>query len=196
MIRKKEIDFKLFQLNRFTDQELFDQMASSLDLSACRCPLCGKKGTFHKITSYGRDMISVREHSRTETRVSVPRAICLSCGHTQSFLPDNLIPFSSYTLRFVLSVLSDYLSSDRPAVKDLCSFWQIAVSTLYVWIHLFEDHAALWLGALPDKCGLSSQLFYFIIDIVAFPFGFLQKTGFSFLQRSGRGTSLLPPFTG
>lgn len=189
MIRKNEITFKLVQLKSFSDQSLFEHSVSSLDLSSCACPICGSIGNFTRLKPYERQMITVLENRRAEIPISVPRALCNACGHTQSFTSDNLIPFSSYTLRFVLTVLSDYLEHSR-TVRNLCDFWQIAVSTLYIWIRLFSDHFSYWKRELDKIIRLSRDSIYQVMNITGFPHLFYETFGFSFLQRCGK----LPSF--
>ena len=133
-------------------------------------------------------MITVENNHRAEIPVSVPRVQCKACGHSHSFLSDNLIPFSSYTLRFVLTVLSDYLEHSL-TVKKLCSKWQIAVSTLYVWISLFSRHYSLWNSFINEIIQFSRSSLDQVLDIPAFPSAFYRITGFSFMQLSERCAS-------
>lgn len=102
------------------------------------------------------NMITLGDGVRNETSIQVPRIRCRSCGHTHSVLPDILIPFGSYTLRFILTVLHGYLTR-HCTVADFFDSFQISVSTLYSWIHLFEEHASLWLGILKKVNHLSSD---------------------------------------
>ena len=182
MIRKTDITFKLIQLKNQSDQEIFDHAVAGIDLSHCTCPVCKSTGRFRKIDPYERQMITVEDNARVEVPIFVPRALCEACGHTQSFLPDNLIPFSSYTLRFVLNILYGYL--DRPGtVKDFCSSWQIAVSTLYMWIHLFYEHFSLWKKPPNRTTRLSKGCLDQILKTS--PSAFYNALGFSFLQKCG-----------
>ncbi len=182
MIRKTDLSFKLIQLKNQSDQEIFDHAVSGIDLSHCTCPVCKNVGLFQKMDPYERQMITVEDNERVVVPVFVPRCICEVCGHTESFLPDNLIPFSSYTLRFVITVLYEYLN--RPGtVKDLCSSWQIAVSTLYVWIHLFSEHFSLWKKSPNRISRLSKDYLDQILETS--PSAFYNTFGFSFMQRCG-----------
>ena len=42
-------------------------------------------------------------------------------------------------------------------MKALCQHYSIAVSTLYMWIHLFEEHANLWLSIVNRITWVSNQ---------------------------------------
>ena len=129
MILEKAIFIKLKFLNT-SDQELYDRAVSNFMPSKQPCPVCGAVGRFRKINSYKRYMISSNGSSRVETTLSIHRFLCESCGHTHALLPDILIPYGSYSLRFILTVLLGYLKRSCPVVK-FCEKWHIAVSTLY-----------------------------------------------------------------
>ena len=60
-----------------------------------------------------------------------------------------LIPYSSYSLRFVLTVLEAYFLHAH-TVEEICETYQIAHSTLYVFRSLFLSHKRLILGVLDD----------------------------------------------
>ena len=185
MIHKNGITCKLIQLKNVSDRFLFDQASENVRLNDCVCPCCTLKGQFRQITSYHRAMISVHAGHREETSVPVKRAVCMACGHTQALLPDILIPFSSYSIRFILTVLTEYFHRSC-TVADLCGKWQIAVSTLYEWIHLFQRHSAAWARALGQMVQASRNMLSHISDTPSFPLYFWKSTGFFFLQSSAK----------
>ena len=98
----------------------------------------------------------MKDGLRCDSSVSIPRVLCTSCGHTHALIPDVLIPFGSYSLCFILSALQRYLNRSS-TVAALCDSLQISISTLYGWIHLFEQHASLWLGILHKVAKLNSD---------------------------------------
>jgi hypothetical protein len=108
MILEKAIFIKLKNI-KISDQQLFDAAASGFKPSKHTCRVCGAVGRFKEIRSYQRDMISVNGSVRVDTRLSIRRFQCESCGHTHALLPDVLIPYGSYSLRFILTVLLCYL---------------------------------------------------------------------------------------
>ena len=184
MIRKYSISFKLYQLNKYSDQELLEQAAADSGLSSYRCPFCGNRKHFRRINPYERQMITVKNSKRVVVPVFIPRVQCTVCSSSHSCLPDNLIPFSSYTLRFILTVLSEYLSRSDTTVNLLCDKWQIAVSTLYTWIRLFSEHFSLWKKSADTVIPLSKETLRQVYDTERFPALFFEITGFSFLQCS------------
>lgn len=181
MIREKAIFFKLNQIH-FSDKQLFEQALSDFVPSKCSCPACGAVGRFEKAQSYNRFLISVSHGERIETVVSVPQIKCTSCGHTHAILPDILIPFGSYSLRFILTILYRYLT--RPGtVADFCEHWGIAISTLYGWIHLFIDQYNAWCRVLDRILWICKDAIGAIRSFHAFPSDFFHRFRFSFLQR-------------
>lgn len=103
--------------------------------------------------------------------------------------PSPLVPYSSYSLRFILLVLRDYFLH-RACVQKICEHAGISVSTLYRWKALFLAHKALWLGMLEDLKA-SAEAFLDGMDGTLLQ-GFCRKFLFSFLQRL-RSASPDPP---
>lgn len=115
------------------------------------CPFCGAKHpgwSYHD--SYPRYLIAFENGVPITYTIHITRIICSSCQHTHAILPEIIIPYSSYSLIFILSVLKDYFS--RIPIKSLCEKYQLSLSTLYAWKHLLLQHKKLWLGILEDLC--------------------------------------------
>lgn len=182
MIRKNVILFKLNQLKDVPELDIIEEAVSRLDLSGCTCSDCGRSGNLRIISTYQRQVVTVQDGRRLDTYVSIPLAHCGYCRRTHAVIPDNLIPYNSYSLRFILTVLMRYLKRSCP-VRELCSEWQIAVSTLYAWIGLFISHFHMWCSAMDDAIRLSERMFDKILSIPAFPKVFFESFRFSFLQR-------------
>lgn len=114
------------------------------------CPICGAKHpdwSYH--ASYKRYLISFEKGLTIAYEISITRLICSSCKHTHAILPEIIIPYGSYSLLFILSVLRDYYLSHM-TISILCDKYQISPSTLYAWKHLFLIHKKLWLGFLEN----------------------------------------------
>jgi hypothetical protein len=100
---------------------------------------------------------------------------------TSAVIPDILIPYGSYTIRFILTVLRAYLNRTC-SVKSLCARFYISSSTLYDWKRLFEAHYASWEKQLLSARKLHNDLLSSICSVPALPKQFLSLFGFSFLQ--------------
>jgi len=113
------------------------------------CPHCGAKHPAWSChDSYKRYLISYENEITTTHIIDITRILCSSCKHTHAILPEIIVPYGSYSLTFILSVLKDYFS--KMTVKTLCEKYQISVSLLYDWKRLFLMHKKLWLGILEN----------------------------------------------
>lgn len=184
----------------FSDEMMIAEALQQLDHSQIRCPVCGAVGRCRPIGAYKRMMITVVDGMRSEMELEVPRVRCDSCRHTHSLISDVLVPYGSYTLRFILYVLNAYLRRREP-VAQLCERWAISISTLYGWIHLFIEQHNIWFRALDRIAWVTTAALSRIEDISAFPVAFFERFRFSFLHHPttrsrppgrGRGLIFLP----
>lgn len=189
MIRPFTVFIKLNQIS-FSDRQWLEMEAESLSHTDGVCPVCHAKASLSPFASYTRYLVEWKDSLPATHEVAVQRYRCSSCGHTHALLSSALVPYSSYSLRFILLVLRDYFLG-RACVQKICERAGISVSTLYRWKALFLAHKALWLGILEDM-GTPAGTFLNSMD-GTFLQGFCGRFRFSFLQRR-RGVSLdLPP---
>lgn len=133
--------------------------------------------------SYERYLVEFRNGEPAAWSITVQRFQCSSCGHTHALLSSALVPYSSYSLRFILAVLRAYFLRTG-TVAGICVKAGIAVSTLYRWKKWFFMHKQLLLGVLEDACqnslgfleGLSGDTLQ----------GFYRSFRISFLQQPRR----------
>lgn len=188
MIRSFTVFCKLNQIS-FSDRQWFDRETASLSHTDGVCPVCHAKACLSPFAPYTRYLVEWKDGSPFTQGVTVPRYRCSSCGHTHALLSSALVPYSSYSLRFILLVLRDYFLH-RACVQKICEHAGISASTLYRWKALFFAQKALWLGVL-EGLETSAGTFLDGIDGV-FLQGFCWNFRFSFLQRL-RGRSADPP---
>ena len=184
MIRVQVLLCKLNSL-KISDSKLFSLFTQSPKRNLS-CPCCGNQADLHFHSSYNRMMITISNNQRYEESVSISRVIC-PCGHTHALIPDFLIPYGSYSLRFILTVLSKYLNH-YCSVASLCDYYQISVSTLYDWKMLFINHYNLFMGAIREIILLSASDIDTVNDYFSFPYEFFTRFKFSFLQKSFKTT--------
>ena len=190
MIRPFTVFCKLNQIS-FSDRQWFEREAESLNHTDGACPVCGAKSRLSPFASYTRYLVEWGDGGPVTHEVSVRRYQCSSCGHTHALLPSALVPYSSYSLRFILLVLRDYFLRTA-CVEELCRRAGISVSSLYRWKALFLTHKALWLGILEDLA-VAAGTFLSGMD-GSFLRDFCRRFPFSFLQPL-RGTSPDPPYS-
>ena len=188
MIHPFTVFCKLNQIS-FSDRQWFDKEAESLNHTDGICPVCHAKACLSPFASYTRYLVERREGAPVTQEVTVHRYQCSSCGHTHALLSSSLVPYSSYSLRFILLVLQDYFLR-RACVQTICEQAGISVSTLYRWKAMFLLHKELWLGKLED---LKASAEGFLDGLSgAFLQEFSHRFLFCFLQHR-RGISLSPP---
>ena len=150
------------QADRFTDDEsdLTKETLTYYNPDRCSCHRCGKKiWAEKKVSSYCRGLTYVRDGERIDENIMIPVYLCSQCGKSDrpggtangdyyhAVLPDNLIPFTCFTLVFVLTVLDDYVKRTHTTAQ-ICAHWQISVSTLYRWKKRYMEHYEAWTDSL------------------------------------------------
>lgn len=155
---------------KHTDLELYLASVASFDMS-----------DYIRSGSYTRDLISFEHGKIAINRITVTRIIKKGdmSRRSHSILPDIIIPCSSYSIRFILTVIYCYQHRNCSA-DSLCHKFQISRSTLHDWIRRFSNHIEKWLTAMKmAEQKLSSA--YSISYIPDFARCFLDFFGFPFL---------------
>ena len=181
MVRHKSIFCKLNSILK-TDKEIFDAAIKGFQIHKTICPGCGAKGRCKEHNSYYRLLITIEYGKRKKYYIEIPRVFCESCESTHAILPDVLIPYKSYSLRFILFILAKYLQRNC-TVEVFCEHWDIAIATLYDWKDIFLEHASLWLGKLEEASVLCEKTLNSIRESEKSPRDFFEQYKFSFLQR-------------
>ncbi len=109
-------------------QKLEDSIYDTLST----CPTCGAPATaFHKDGSYKRDFICYEEGAPVYHKIVVHCVECSSCGHSHALEPSVIVPYSSYSIGFLLQVIHAKMIGRFKTVLELCEHFQIGVSTYY-----------------------------------------------------------------
>lgn len=182
MIRKNLINCNLIREKR-SSKSIFDASVKELHPEREVCPVCRKKGDCRIHSYYRRYIIDFIGGTVCVRSIRVPRVKC-SCGHTHAILPDPIIPYDSYSLFFILRVITEYCMRLR-TVSALCERFSITPSMLYRWLKLYSDHRREWQGVL--KATSQPMLDSLKELILIKPFcdlahSFFRSTGRSFLQ--------------
>ena len=185
MIRHETIFCKVFSLKK-SSLELYAQFAATPVERGMACPSCGSRGNCVLHGSYKRVLIDVAHGKVCYDSVEIKRVRCKSCGHTHALLPDYIVPYTTYSLLFILRVLAaHFLGSET--VEQLCRRYEISTSMLYEWKALFLEHKRLWLGALKDAEAAAADFIRRLFGLPRYSGDFSRpfygKTAFSFLQR-------------
>ena len=101
------------------------------------CPVCRKQGTFIFYGSYTRTLIDYCDGQLCEGEVRVKRCRCKACGCTHALLPEGLIPYRSFSLRFVIAAV---LYMEGHTILDTCRKFELSIPTLYRWKTILYAH--------------------------------------------------------
>lgn len=151
------------------------------------CPTCGANHGLSPFASYKRHLVTYDNGKVYDHTVVIIRYICSSCGHTHAILPPVIIPYSSFSFDFTISIVYDYLVGKFNSVEAMCKHYEIAISSFYRLLKKFKEHKKLWLGLLDDKLNSSLDFIqklkkYTFNEIENFIIKFFKQNGISFFQ--------------
>lgn len=75
------------------------------------------------------------------------RVFCDSCMHAHAVLPDVIVPYSSYSLLFILFILGEYFAGLH-TLEQLCERFDVSAKQFHKWLALWNSHKEQWLGML------------------------------------------------
>lgn len=165
----------------------FDNYISSVNIETLVCPFCGAKHSLSPFSSYERHLVTYNNNTAQDNMITIPRYICSSCGHTHALLPSVIVPYMSFSFKFTVSIIHDYLVHKYHSVEAMCEHYQIAISTFYRILNNFKLHKQIWLGLLQDKLISNLSFVKNIInstfdEIEDFIIQFFKQNGSSFFQ--------------
>lgn len=107
-------------------------MQNNLLAETSSCPSCGApKETFHKDGHYERDFICYEAGTPVYHRITIYCVECSSCGHSHALEPSVIVPYSSFSLTFLMNIIYAKLTKRFLTVEQLCDHFGISVSTYY-----------------------------------------------------------------
>lgn len=122
---------KKLHYHQITEYDMYMSYVKSFNASEFPCPLCHTKYPgWTRHDNYERYIIAFEKGKSITYGVEIERYKCSSCGHTHAIIPEFLIPYRSYSLFFILTVLKEYFKKSLTVMK-ICEKYGIAVSTLY-----------------------------------------------------------------
>ena len=165
----------------------FDKYVSSVNIETLVCPFCGAKHALSPFASYKRHLVTYDNNTAQDNMIIILRYICSSCGHTHALLPSVIVPYMSFSFKFTISIIHDYLVYKYHSVEAMCEHFEIAISTFYRILNKFKKHKQIWLGLLEDKLISNLSFVQHIInstfdEIESFIIQFLKQNGSSFFQ--------------
>ena len=146
MIRKNLLLCKIFRI-KTSAKSLFDSYMAKFQPHFETCPICGSTGNCHIHDYYDCSIINFWDGKRQKSELCMMQAFCDSCEHAHAVLPDVIIPYSSYSLLFILRLLGQYFTG-RFTITQLCERYEILPNQFYKGLDLWKSHKQEWLGIL------------------------------------------------
>lgn len=147
------------------------------------CPCCNRKGDCRIHAYYDRYLIDYFDETVEENVVRVLRLIC-SCGATHAVLPDPIIPYSTFSLFFILQVLKDRFCHFM-TIDNICQKYGISPTAYYRFLKLFERHRRYYFGEMvSSEKGIGSTIKEIEVrnPFSSFASDFFLRTSMTFLQ--------------
>ena len=120
------------QIKNLSEIQILNHMQDNLLVETGSCPSCGApKEAFHKDGHYERDFICYEAGTPVYHRITIYCVECSSCGHSHALEPSVIVPYSSFSLNFLMSIIYAKLTKQFPTVEKLCDHFCISVSTYY-----------------------------------------------------------------
>lgn len=123
------------KLKHFDDFQIYVRLTEdgpSFLSDAPACPSCGaSKDRYCLNGSYLRQFVCYTNGSPCDHQISVRSLKCLSCRHSHALLPSVIVPYSSYSLGFLISLLYSRITRQFQNVPSLCQHFGISESTFY-----------------------------------------------------------------
>lgn len=150
---------KIKNLDEHTIYSLMRDICPSIPYT---CPSCHAPApAFRRNGSYQRHLVCYSKGCVCDRLVTVRSCLCSSCGHSHSLLPSLIIPYSSYSPSFLISLLYTRITGKFSSVPSLCEHFDISESTYYRIRSRFVLDSKAFRDAvcsLLDPCGLAVPL--------------------------------------
>lgn len=165
----------------------FNKYVSSVNIDTLVCPFCGAKHALSPFASYKRHLVTYDNNTAQDNIIIIHRYICLSCKRTHALLPTVIVPYMSFSFKFTVSLIHDYLVHKYHSVEAMCEHYGIAISTFYRILKKFKEHKQIWLGLLEDKLISNLSFVQHILnssfdELGDFIIKFFKQNGLSFFQ--------------
>jgi len=190
MLRKITPFGKLF-FDEVTAVDLYNTFYACFCKETELCPCCRAGGDCNVHGYYKRYLVDYCNGMIISKRIRILRLICKTCGHTHAVLPDIIVPYAQYSVRFICWVVSEKLTTAL-TIDEVCRKFDISYKTLYRFLEIYKEHKSLWLGVL-ESTETSQAQFLNIIGACErfsdFMSAFSKRFVSSFLQRHANPTN-------
>ena len=163
MQRIIEFDLPVNPINPFPEinwYEFAKEMLSHYNPDSHSCQRCHKRIWSAGIaTYYPRRFVWPCNGKKREDWLYIPVVLCEACGRSDepgiidrgdyyhAILGGIIVPFTKYSLPFILTVLDSYVNRTG-TVEDVCEQWGICRNTLYSWRDRYIEQYNSWADSL------------------------------------------------
>lgn len=195
---------KVFQkIKHMNEYDIYSFMENLCFSEAPGCPSCGApRSKYRRNGSYPRHFVCYEHGSVCSHTITIRSVTCSSCMRSHAMLVSVIIPWSSYSLGFIISLLYARVTGKFPSVLSLCQHFDISESTYYRLRKRFTLDSKELLAALNtlmEVLDLMESLFSSDpMDIHSALSLFFRSAGYSFMQpciriRPKTGIHDIPP---
>lgn len=195
---------KVFQKIKHMDEYDVHSFMENLCFSeAPACPSCGApRSKYRRNGSYHRHFVCYADGAVCSHTITIRSVRCSSCMKSHAMLVSVIIPWSSYSLGFTISLFYARMTRKFPSVLSLCEHFDISESTYYRLRKRFTLDSKELLAALNtlmEVLDLMESLFSSEpTDMHSALSLFFKSTGYSFMQpcirmRPKTGIHDIPP---
>ena len=179
------------KIKHLDEYQVLNHLAKDREWDTDVCPFCGAKQGFHRDGKYVRDLICYEKDHPVFHEVGI-RCIKCTCGHSNAVLASVIIPYSSYSLKFLLMLLYSILTGKYATVDDTCEHFGISTATYYriykrFLLDMFElERLSEAVCSLRELLGLEPERLHHVLRL------FYMEKKHSFLQPYGRHGLIIP----
>lgn len=185
------------KIKHLDDYDIYSFMKNSCFSQAPACPSCGApQSKYHRNGSYKRHFVCYEDGNVCSRTITIRSVRCSSCMRTHALLPSVIIPWSSFSLGFIISLLYARVAGKFPSVLSLCEHFDISESTYYRLRKRFTLDSKELLAALGTLmealCSSDPMVIHSALSL------FFRSAGYSFMQpciriRPNTGIHDIPP---
>lgn len=179
------------KIKHLDEYQIYKHLAGDREWDTDECPYCGARQGFHRDGKYVRDLICYEEGGPVFHEVEI-RCIECTCGHSHALLASVIIPYSSYSLKFLLMLLYSILTGKYATVDGTCEHFGISTATYYriykrFLLDMFElERLSQAVHSLRELLFLDTERLHHILRL------FYMEKKYSFLQPYGRHGLTIP----
>ena len=120
------------KIKHLNDYDIYSFMQDSCLSEAPACPSCGApQSKYQRNGSYKRHFVCYEDGAVCSRTITVRSVRCSSCMGSHALLVSVIIPFSSFSLGVIISLLHARVTGKFPSVLSLCEHFDISESTYY-----------------------------------------------------------------